>query len=223
MNAPAQLRLRGSPQAAVGGAAALALSAVDGLLLAWLALVGPTRRERLAELLWPESPAASARTALRQRLFRLRRQCGIELVLGTHTLELADGVAHDLTDSPTLLGSLQAPAGTELANWLDADRARRRERERAMLLQQLDDLEATGDAASALPLAQTLIALDPLREDAHRRLMRLLYLAGDRAAALRAFDDCEQRLKHEIGTRPSPETLAVLATIEAAEADALPR
>ena len=53
------------------------------LLLTWLALEGPTRRERLAGLLWPDSPADSARNALRQRLFRLRKQCGTDLVSGT--------------------------------------------------------------------------------------------------------------------------------------------
>lgn len=44
--------------------------------------------------------------------------------------------------------------------------------------------------------------------------MRLHYLAGDRAAALLAFDACERMLKHEIGARPSPQTLALLAMLE---------
>ena len=35
-------------------------------------------------------------------------------------------------------------------------------------------------------------------------------LAGDRAAALLAFDACERMLKHEVGATPSPETLALL-------------
>ena len=222
MNA-ATLHLSESPQVRLADhSTALALGSIDALLLAWLAVAGPTRRERLATLLWPDSPADSARTALRQRLFRLRRQCGIDLVAGNAVLGLAEGIGHDLHSSRTLLGSLELPSGTELAEWLSTERAQRRETERSALITRIETFERSGDSAAALPLAQALIALDPLREDAHRRLMRLLYLAGDRAAALRAFDECEQRLKHELGTRPSPETLDVLATIEAAEREALP-
>ena len=44
--------------------------------------------------------------------------------------------------------------------------------------------------------------------------MRLHYLRGDRAAAIAAFERFEQRLKDELGTRPSAETIELLATIE---------
>ncbi len=223
MDAPtATLQLAEIPQAHLADGTPQALGTVDALLLTWLALEGPTRRERLAGLLWPDSPADSARNALRQRLFRLRKQCGTDLVSGTTTLALATDVAHDLADARSVLGSLQAPHGTELADWLDGQRRQRRDAERQGLAERIDTLEQSGDPAAAVPLAEALIALDPLREDAHRRLMRLLYLAGDRAAALRAFDQCEERLKHELGTRPSPDTLALLAIIEAAQPQAQP-
>lgn len=221
-----RLRLREAPQASVPGsdrAGLLPLADVDALLLAWLAVVGPTPRERLAALLWPDSPSDAARTALRQRLSRLRRQFDGELVVGARTLMLADGVTHDLAGSPTLLGGLQlTERGTELDDWLSGERSRRREQQRAQLLERIDALEQAGETSAALPLAQSLLALDPLREDAHRRLMRLHYLAGDRATALAAFDECERRLKHELGARPSPETLELLGTIEAAERQAVP-
>ncbi len=58
------------------------------------------------------------------------------------------------------------------------------------------------------------------RRSAHRRVIRLHYLRGDRAAALLAFDRCEQMLKDEVGVRPSADTLALLATIERAVPDA---
>ena len=48
--------------------------------------------------------------------------------------------------------------------------------------------------------------------------MRLHYLAGEAAAALLAFDRCEQVLKDEVGIAPSAETLALLRTIVSAEA-----
>jgi DNA-binding SARP family transcriptional activator len=196
--------------------APLPLQAADALLLAWLAIEGPTPRDRLAALLWPASSTEAARNALRQRLFRLRRQAGSDLVGGSQVLALADELTHDLAGSATLLGALQTADDGELADWLGRQRAQRSAAARRGVETRIEALEAEGDYAAALPLAQALIDADPHSEDAHRRLMRLHYLRGDKAAAMLAFDRCEEVLKHEVGTRPSQETLALLATIESA-------
>ncbi|KPF42679.1 hypothetical protein D621_20435 [beta proteobacterium AAP51] len=192
----------------------LPLAPTDALMLAWLALEGPTSRERLAGLLWPGSGAEAGRNAMRQRLFRLRKQLGVDVAVGTATLTLAPGVQHDLHDSTPLLGDLRAPEAPELDQWLDGRRATRRAAARQTVETRIEALEAAGDVAAALPLALSLLDGDPLSEDAHRRVIRLHYLRGDRAAALLAFDRCEQLLKHEVGASPSPATLALLATIE---------
>src|SRR5689334_17800817 len=71
-----QLLLAHSPRIVQPSAAALALAPRDAVLLAWLALEGPTPRTRLAQLLWPDSEPEAARNALRQRLFQLRKQAG---------------------------------------------------------------------------------------------------------------------------------------------------
>ena len=84
----------------------------------------------------------------------------------------------------------------------------------AALVELADMAERARDYADALSHAQELLALEPLSEAAHRRVMRLHYLRGDRAAALLAFDRCEQLLKDEVGAKPSADTLALLATIE---------
>lgn len=211
-----RLALQGAP-ALLQGEARHALALPDALLLAWLALEGATARERLAALLWPESTADAARSALRQRLSRLRRQCGVELLADSGPLlALAEGVSHDLDAGSPLLGNLAAPALPELDAWLARHRAGRSAAHRQQLAERIQALEAAGDAAAALPLALALLEADPLSEDAHRRVMRLHYLRGDRAAAMLAFDRCEQQLKHEVGAAPSAETLALLATIERA-------
>ncbi|WP_395700551.1 ATP-binding protein [Aquabacterium sp.] len=219
-SAPAALHLAGAPRCITPDGHQHLLGTPDGLLLAWLAIEGPTARERLAALLWPESAADAARNALRQRLFRLRRLCDGELVTGNaQQLALAAAVTHDLDDADTVLGTLAPDSDGELQHWLLRERQHRRERQRQRLLVRIGALAAAGDTGPALPLATILLQLDPTREDAHQQLMRLHYLAGDRSAALQAFDHCEQVLKHELGTRPSPETLALLATIEAASPD----
>lgn len=200
------------------GEAESALQPRDAALLAWLALEGPTPRARLAELLWPDSDAEQARNALRQRLFQLRKLLGVDLLVGQATLALAAGVTHDLEDSDQVLGdSSPVPAGPFLA-WLDRQRERRRARLRQSLVELAQMAEGAGDWGDALSHAQELLALEPLSEDAHRRLMRLHYLAGDRAAALLAFDRCERLLKDEVGATPSAETMALLRTVEQAGA-----
>lgn len=207
------LQLSGAPHVLVGGKR-LPLPASDALLLAWLALEGPTAREKLAALLWPDSAVDAARNALRQRLFRLRKQAGIDLVEGGTMLALAAGVEHDLDRAGGLLDGLAAPESPALDSWLAERRGRLQALARQAQLQRIEELENAGDTGAALALALALLSADPLSESAHRCVMRLHYLRGDRAAAMLAFDRCEATLKHEIGTAPSPETLALLATIE---------
>src|SRR5688500_3865930 len=100
---PMQLQLADSPTLVGADGRGVALAARDAALLAWLALEGPTSRLRLATLLWPDKDADAARNVLRQRLFRLRKTLGVDLVQGSATLELLDGVCHDLEEADTVL------------------------------------------------------------------------------------------------------------------------
>jgi DNA-binding SARP family transcriptional activator len=212
-----KLHLSGERRFLQLGQAEQPLAPLDAALLAWLALEGPTPRARLGQLLWPQKDVESARNSLRQRLFQLRKSLGAELLPGSSTIALAASVAHDLDDADTILGETRAEdiVPGEFAQWLELQRSRRRLR----LSQSLGELaamaEAAGDWDDALAHARELLALEPLSEVAHRRVMRLHYLAGDRAAALMAFDHCEQQLKHELGARPSAETLALLSALDA--------
>lgn len=211
-----QLHLSATPRAVPPGGPPQVLAPLDAALLAWLALEGPTPRNRLAALLWPDKLPDAARNSLRQRLFQLRRQLGAELVDGSATAALADGVVHDLHDADTLLDGVALEIGGEFAQWLALQRDRRRARVRRSLAELAEMAEAAKDWDDALAHAGELLALEPLSEEAHRRVMRLHYLAGDRAAALLAFDRCEQVLKDEVGAKPSAETLALLDTLQRA-------
>ena len=96
---PPRLLLAGAALLQQGGQA-WPLAPLDAVLLAWLALEGPTSRARLAALLWPHKDADAARNSLRQRLFKLRQQADVLALPGPDTLALAAGVTHDL-DSAT--------------------------------------------------------------------------------------------------------------------------
>jgi predicted ATPase/DNA-binding SARP family transcriptional activator len=66
--------------------------------------------------------------------------------------------------------------------------------------------ERAGNAADAESWVRRLLELDPLREAAHRQLMRLLAGAGQRSAALAQYETCRRLLADELGVSPAPET-----------------
>ena len=67
----------------------------------------------------------------------------------------------------------------------------------------------------AIAAARQLTALDPLREDGHRLLMRLLAASGNRSAALKQHERCMQILRDELGIAPDAETEQLAEAIRA--------
>jgi DNA-binding SARP family transcriptional activator/predicted ATPase len=66
--------------------------------------------------------------------------------------------------------------------------------------------ESHGEYERACEYATWHVAMAPWREDAHRRLMRLLALRGQRGAALAQYDACRIALAEELKVEPGPET-----------------
>jgi len=222
-----QLRLLGRPElVATDGARTVALRPKDAALLAIVALAAPIKSDHLAAMLWPSVATRQADTSLRQRLFRLRRETGMALVSSGALVSLASGVEHDLASTlekirsdehagrSELLGDLDFDDLPDLAAWLDAERQKWRVQRDSALAAAAAACEREGAIARGLVYAQRLVESEPLAEHAQRRVMRLHYLRGDRAAAIAAFERFEQRLRDEHGTPPSAETIELLATIE---------
>jgi DNA-binding SARP family transcriptional activator len=223
---PLRLSLLGEPRL-VTPQGERRLDRMPAAVLAYLALQGPTPKYRLAGLLWPGSGEAGARANMRQLLHRLRKS-GADLVEGDQVIALREGVACDLqqlsaldlgaalalADAPPLLAGHEHDDAPDFADWLQATR----EQLRALQLQALDHeaarLEAAGAHAEALAIVQQRLHHDPLAEAAHRRLMRLHHLLGDRAAALAAYRRCEAVLDDELGAAPAAETVALAREIE---------
>ena len=84
----------------------------------------------------------------------------------------------------------------------------------------VDYHEARRDYRTARRYANLQVELDPWREEAHRRLMRLLALSGERSAALMQFTRCRKTLKRELGVPPSPETRVLYERIKTGDLDA---
>ena len=94
-----------------------------------------------------------------------------------------------------------------------------RERFQEALLTALDRLAlfytTQADWPKAIDYARRRLALDPLHEPAHQRLMQLYTWAGRRTAALRQYRECARLLAAEIDTAPTAETEQLLQAIQA--------
>lgn len=222
-----QLRVLGTPHLHRAGQPPVPLERKPAAILAYLALEGPTPRSRLAGLLWPDGSDASARNNLRQALFTLRRFEG--LFSGSDPLGLGPGVESDVTELQSRITSGQGQGlewqgqllegydygdCPELEEWLLHERERLQELRREGLGLLCEGLEREGKLSEALSWAQKLLEVDPISEASHRRAMRLHYLLGDRAAALRAYRRCAEVLQRELGVRPLEETRALAQEIE---------
>lgn len=73
---------------------------------------------------------------------------------------------------------------------------------------------AQGEFEPAITHARRWLALDPLHEPAHRRLMQLYAWSGQHAAALRQYRDCVRILEEELGVPPLEETTQLYESIK---------
>ena len=211
-------------------------------LLAYLALLKGRAipREQLATLLWGNSATEQARQSLRQCLAALRNVLGAEasewIVADTASVLLApcELLAIDVTafeaacQSKTVADMQRASAlyrdelltGLQIHvepfnDWLTLERQRLLSL-RLDLLQRLAVAKAEArDMEGAIGAARHVTALDPLREEGHRLLMRLLASSGNRSAALKQHERCVQVLRDELGIAPEAETAQLAAAIRA--------
>ena len=72
---------------------------------------------------------------------------------------------------------------------------------------------------AALEALTRALAFDPLQEDLQRAALRMQYLSGDRAGAIRRYDHLRKLLAEEMGVPPMAETRALY---DAILADTLP-
>ena len=77
-----------------------------------------------------------------------------------------------------------------------------------------DYLESQGEVAKAEDYTRRQLGLEPLREDAHRRLMRLLSYQGKRSAAVEHFERYQEQLQTELSIEPEDETVALYHQIQ---------
>jgi DNA-binding SARP family transcriptional activator len=92
-----------------------------------------------------------------------------------------------------------------------------RQRLRTLYLDSLYQLTAAyaylNDFARATTYGRRLSAVEPLREDVHRILMRAYVAMGNRGKAIEQYRICQGELGSELGVQPMPETQALFREI----------
>ena len=104
---------------------------------------------------------------------------------------------------------------TPFGQWARIHRERFHRLAMRILWQLADYHLRRGQLHEALQYAQRQLEYEPWREEAHRQLMRVLALGGERTAALAQYELCRRNLEQELGTRPSAETDELRERIEA--------
>ncbi|TPN76712.1 alpha/beta fold hydrolase [Mesorhizobium sp. CU2] len=235
------LHLLGGFDFAGAGGAAPAFSRKARAMMAYLALqAGHSQsREKLAGLLWGINGEAQARMSLRQAVSSVRKAvqacgggrfvtegAGIVLHLDDFDFDVARFEALAASEEPEELEqALVAYRGDLLdgfalkeepfEDWLRIER----ERLRMMAIAALDRLVAhyarSDEPAACIKAAMRLLAMEPLREDAHRAMMRSYATQGRISLALKQYEFCRNALQRELRLMPEPETRALYEELRA--------
>lgn len=201
-------------------------------------------RETLIELFWPEATPESGRHSLSLALSSLRNQLeppGIEsggVVVADrwsvelnpesfstdvrdfeHALRLSAQAREETGKIRHLSEALERYSGRLLPgfyeDWVLIEQERLAERLLQAMRQLIDLLVGAGKLDHALEIARRGVQAEPLREEAHLTLMRLLSGAGNFAAALRQFRELERILDQDLGEVPSRTARDLARRIEA--------
>lgn len=192
-------------------------------------------RERVARLFW-DTEVSLARHSLSQALYDLGKHLpGLELDRTNREVGLGSGgllyegraleeaVAGDelgravgLYDGP-FAPDIETVGGADFERWVERERTRYRSLAEKALLRRVSECADAGRWGEMCVAGNRLVDLNPLNEEAHRAVMRGLWLQGDRAAALAHFEEHEDFLRRELSGGIGEETRALVERIRRPE------
>lgn len=190
----------------------------------------PLQRLFVAGKLWMDATEDRALASLRSAIYRANHPARTLIRVTDARLSLEDSVRVDVREASTHALRLIEGEGGEAAcragsllggevlpDWYDDWLIIERERFRQLRLHGLEalsgrllGLERYAEAAEA---ALSAIAGEPLRESAHRALIRVHLAEGNPSEALRHFDLFRQMLENELGLCPSPQLTLLMGSV----------
>ena len=190
-------------------------------LVARLSLSRRPARTAIAGQLWPDVPEVHAHGSLRSALWRVQKIApGLIQVTGD-TLALAEGVQVDVRELTTwaehvsdprmpieeLYGSESELRGELLPGWYDdwvlLDRERLRQLRMHALEVLAERLAAAHRYGEAVQAAYSAVRAEPLRESAHRAVVRVHLAEGNLVEAVRAYEAFRKLLADELSVAPT--------------------
>ncbi|MCR9110982.1 BTAD domain-containing putative transcriptional regulator [Marivita sp. XM-24bin2] len=204
----------------------------DRAVLAFLA-AHPGRaiaRDRLVDLVWPNSIGGTGRASLRQSLATIRKVLDTDdlltanrdtIVLSkestssdieqlSNTLsEVVQGVVAPMANGEMFLDDLGG-ISSEYDNWRATEQARLTELIASSLFALAERAEDENDLDKSVSCLSQLATVDPLNEQAIQKLMRGMILAGQPNAAIQRYRRFEELLRRELNIEPASETRSVL-------------
>jgi len=235
------LRLIGQMGATDGsGVVALPRVRKTRALLAILALANhrPVLREHITSLLWSQREREQARASLRQCVHELQESCvtwGMpQLRTGRQHLQIdwdmvwidIQALGRATASQPDTLELLQGGLLEDLHGldpafdrWLAVESRRVHDGAAALASLVLDQQTAP---VTIITAARRLVAIAPTHEAVWRSLIQAYAAAGERAAAIEAYDECALALSQSVDARPSDETTALLTRIRTNDAAPAP-
>jgi DNA-binding SARP family transcriptional activator len=190
-------------------------------LLAHLALCRWPARSAIAGELWPDVPEEHAQGSLRSALWRVQKAAPGLVDASAGSLALARGVRVDVWELTVWARRVLDPHGSAddaavpeaalrgelLPGWYDDWVLLERERLRQLRMHALESaavrLTAAGRHGEALQAAYAAVRAEPLRESAHRAVVRVHLGEGNVTEAVRAFDAFRRLLHEELGVGPT--------------------
>ena len=113
--------------------------------------------------------------------------------------------------------AVQLYQGDLLEGWYQDWCIYERERLQSMYMALLDKLlnysEVHGEYEAGLAYGAQILRYDRAREQTHRQLMRLHYLAGNRSAAIHQYENCVAVLRDELDVPPAKSTVTLYKAI----------
>ncbi len=202
----------------------LGLKKADALLIYLMLERRSHTRGELAALLWPESTQKHAATSLRVALSVLRKYVPDYLDIDRDSARIKPGASTriDVSDleqklsegdiehalqlyQGDFLEGFQIQESIAFENWLQLQHQRLQLLVAAALHRSIPGRIEAGDYASGRKLIQRLLELDPLDEQAYYQSILLHGVLGERAAALKQFDQYSQILQEELRVEPPDE------------------
>src|SRR5262249_1458676 len=206
-------------------------------LLAFLALHRhPLMRVYVAGTLWIDSSERHANACLRTTLWRLRQPPDRRLVVASFShVALAPEVSVDVTELyavarrvlNTSVGVLRVlhrlrTAGDVLPDsyedWVIIERERFRQVRLHALEALSDALLAAGAHYGAIEAGLAAVEAEPLRESAHRAVIRAHLAEGNRSDAIRQYRIYRRSLADQLGLEPSEAMQALVASLPVGDA-----